>query len=189
MPELKLNRNTQTQTEAKSNLFSSSRTFRERCEVFFQLLNRRSVPLLIFSAGLGDVIEETIKLQSRMYNNMKIVSNYMDFNHQVSGTSVSYWDTSHYSIFVSWMSVFLRITCVGVSRWNRSSLICMRSQGLCLKVTAVHRSTPDQGEGCSHAKVIASYIIRCSLTATQLYDRQLANSHCDQCDLHSTFSE
>ena len=69
--------------------------YRERCEVFFQLLNKRQVPLLIFSAGLGDVIEETIKLQSRMYKNIKIVSNYMDFNHQVSGTLVSYFEINH----------------------------------------------------------------------------------------------
>ena len=34
-----------------------------------------------------------------------------------------------------------------------------------LKVTAAHHRKPDQGEGCSHTKVIASYIIPCSFRA------------------------
>ena len=55
--------------------------------MFFELLDRYEIPLLIFSAGLGDVIEETIKLQAHMYPNIKVVSNYMDFNHGVSKTT------------------------------------------------------------------------------------------------------
>ncbi len=49
----------------------------------FSQLHRHAIPFLIFSAGLGDIIELVIKQQSKMYDNIKVVSNYMDFNHQV----------------------------------------------------------------------------------------------------------
>ena len=56
---------------------------RDGCDWTFHQLNEHEIPLLIFSAGLGDVIEETVAQQSAMYDNMRIVSNYMDFNEQV----------------------------------------------------------------------------------------------------------
>ena len=59
------------------------RFYREGCQWFFQNINKHKVPLLIFSAGVGDVIEEVVRQQSHMYDNLTIVSNYMDFNHQV----------------------------------------------------------------------------------------------------------
>ncbi len=46
-------------------------------------LHQNNVPLLIFSAGLGNVIEEVIDQQSAMTSNMKIVSNMMKFDEQV----------------------------------------------------------------------------------------------------------
>merc|ERR1712038_2104220 len=45
-------------------------------------LDEHRVPLLILSAGLRDVIEMTLRNQNRLYNNIKIVSNFLDFNHQ-----------------------------------------------------------------------------------------------------------
>ena len=55
--------------------------------VLFQLDNA-GVPLLIFSAGIGDVIEEVIKQQAVLHDNIRIVSNYMDFNTQVAFRSI-----------------------------------------------------------------------------------------------------
>lgn len=50
----------------------------------FQQLNKEKVPLLIFSAGLGDIIELTIeRYYCPLYDNMKVVSNYMSFDDQV----------------------------------------------------------------------------------------------------------
>ena len=49
----------------------------------FDHLDMKHVPLLIFSAGLGNVIEEVITQQSKLHKNMKIVSNYMDFDKDV----------------------------------------------------------------------------------------------------------
>lgn len=49
-------------------------------------LFQHQVPLLIFSAGLGDIIEEVIREQYTLYDNIKVVSNYMDFDAQVQGS-------------------------------------------------------------------------------------------------------
>ena len=46
-------------------------------------LHDHKVPVLIFSAGIGDIIERVIIQQAHMYSNIKIVSNYMDFNNEV----------------------------------------------------------------------------------------------------------
>ncbi|KAI7798399.1 putative cytosolic 5'apos-nucleotidase III-like, partial [Triplophysa rosa] len=49
-------------------------------EEFFHHLNVTRVPLLIFSAGIGDVLEEVIRQAGVFYSNVKVVSNYMDFD-------------------------------------------------------------------------------------------------------------
>ena len=50
----------------------------------FRNLQMQKVPLLIFSAGIGDVIEELLRQRSELFDNMKVVSNFMEFNTQVS---------------------------------------------------------------------------------------------------------
>lgn len=47
------------------------------------MLHKYNVPLLLFSAGIGDVIEEVIRQQLKITDNMRIVSNYMEFNGNV----------------------------------------------------------------------------------------------------------
>ncbi|XP_067687852.1 cytosolic 5'-nucleotidase 3-like isoform X3 [Haliotis asinina] len=58
----------------------SSSRLRDGCMWFFDELHQHQIPLLIFSAGIGDIIEEVITQQARMHDNMKIVSNFMDFD-------------------------------------------------------------------------------------------------------------
>jgi HAD superfamily hydrolase (TIGR01544 family) len=60
------------------------------CKDFFKSLEHNNIPLLIFSAGLGDVIAEWIEFEcgGRLYSNMKIVSNFMIFDettHKITG--------------------------------------------------------------------------------------------------------
>lgn len=38
------------------------------------------MPVLIFSAGIGNVVDEFIKQQCGQYKNVKIISNFMKFN-------------------------------------------------------------------------------------------------------------
>ncbi|KAG9343969.1 hypothetical protein JZ751_012444 [Albula glossodonta] len=52
----------------------------EGYNVFFDQLQEHSIPLLIFSAGIGDVLEEVIRQAGVFYPNVKVFSNYMDFD-------------------------------------------------------------------------------------------------------------
>lgn len=58
----------------------SEAMLRDGYQLFFDHLNEHSIPLLIFSAGIGDILEEII-LQARVFHpNVKVFSNYMDFD-------------------------------------------------------------------------------------------------------------
>ncbi|KAK7097688.1 hypothetical protein V1264_004629 [Littorina saxatilis] len=58
----------------------SSSHLRDGCTWFFEQLHKHEIPLLIFSAGLGDIITEVVSHQAVLYDNMKIVSNFLDFD-------------------------------------------------------------------------------------------------------------
>lgn len=57
--------------------------------MFFDHLAEHQVPLLILSAGVGDVLEEVIRQNHVFHPNVHIISNYMDFDHTVSVTTLS----------------------------------------------------------------------------------------------------
>ncbi|XP_072502561.1 7-methylguanosine phosphate-specific 5'-nucleotidase isoform X4 [Notamacropus eugenii] len=52
----------------------------EGFETFFNTLYRSNIPLLIFSAGIGDILEEMIRQMNVFHPNIRVVSNYMDFD-------------------------------------------------------------------------------------------------------------
>ncbi|XP_068440055.1 7-methylguanosine phosphate-specific 5'-nucleotidase-like isoform X1 [Clinocottus analis] len=58
----------------------SSAMLRDGYKLFFDHLTEQQVPLLIFSAGVGDVLEEVIRQNHVLYPNVHIISNYMDFD-------------------------------------------------------------------------------------------------------------
>lgn len=66
--------------DIKKAVSQSSAMLREGHEEFFKDLNDKNVPLLIFSAGLGDVLNEIIAQRSSFYPNMKVVANFMRFD-------------------------------------------------------------------------------------------------------------
>ena len=43
-------------------------------------LNEKGVPILVFSAGVGDVIDEALKISGLMKDNIKVISNYMEYD-------------------------------------------------------------------------------------------------------------
>ncbi|KAK1334779.1 hypothetical protein QTO34_004346 [Cnephaeus nilssonii] len=53
---------------------------KEGYENFFDKLQQHSIPVFIFSAGIGDVLEEVIRQAGVYYSNVKVVSNFMDFD-------------------------------------------------------------------------------------------------------------
>jgi 5'-nucleotidase len=58
----------------------STTHLKEGCLWFFYTLERCDVPLLIFSAGLGDMIQEWLAQDCGQFKNIKIVSNFMTFS-------------------------------------------------------------------------------------------------------------
>ncbi|XP_061565320.1 7-methylguanosine phosphate-specific 5'-nucleotidase-like [Cololabis saira] len=59
----------------------SGTMLRDDCRLLFDRLAEQQVPLLIFSAGVGDVLEEVIQQNHVFHSNVHIISNYMDFDH------------------------------------------------------------------------------------------------------------
>lgn len=53
-------------------------------EELFDQLKEHNVPLLIFSAGLGDIVEEVVRQSGIFHSNVRVFSNYMDFDENVS---------------------------------------------------------------------------------------------------------
>ena len=56
--------------------------FREGTIPFLDYLNSHNVPLLIFSSGIGNLIEGYLKKENRLTSNIHILSNTFDFNSQ-----------------------------------------------------------------------------------------------------------
>lgn len=73
----------QTQIESthlKDIVRNSTTHLKNGCKWFFHTLERYEVPLLIFSAGIGNIIEEWIVQECGSYKNMTIISNFMTFD-------------------------------------------------------------------------------------------------------------
>ncbi|XP_008328181.1 cytosolic 5'-nucleotidase 3 [Cynoglossus semilaevis] len=58
----------------------SEAKLREGYQLFFDHLHEHSIPVLIFSAGIGDILEEVIHQAGVFHPNVKVFSNYMDFD-------------------------------------------------------------------------------------------------------------
>ncbi|KAJ0066381.1 hypothetical protein NL108_011748 [Boleophthalmus pectinirostris] len=58
----------------------SDAALRDGYEQFFDRLQQHNVPVFIFSAGLGDVLEEILRQSGVYLPNVKVVSNFMDFD-------------------------------------------------------------------------------------------------------------
>ncbi|KAH6761451.1 5'-nucleotidase / magnesium ion binding protein [Perilla frutescens var. hirtella] len=73
----------------KSSVAKSRIAFRDGVTELFELLERSNVPVLIFSAGLADIIEEVLRQKlHRPFKNVRIVSNRMVFDQ--NGNLVSF---------------------------------------------------------------------------------------------------
>ncbi|XP_075643140.1 uncharacterized protein LOC142614499 isoform X1 [Castanea sativa] len=65
----------------KQSVANASIAFREGVAELFEFLEERDIPVLIFSAGLADIIEEVLRQKlHRSFKNVKIVSNRMVFD-------------------------------------------------------------------------------------------------------------
>ncbi|KAK2634549.1 hypothetical protein Ddye_029341 [Dipteronia dyeriana] len=65
----------------KKSVANAPIAFREGVVELFEFLEERDIPVLIFSAGLADIIEEVLRQKlHKVFKNVKIVSNRMVFN-------------------------------------------------------------------------------------------------------------
>ncbi|KAJ0982620.1 hypothetical protein J5N97_010875 [Dioscorea zingiberensis] len=65
----------------KASVVNANIAFRDGMVELFEFLEERGVPLLIFSAGLADIIEEVFRQRlHRTFKNIKVVSNRMVFD-------------------------------------------------------------------------------------------------------------
>lgn len=61
---------------------------RDKVFDFMTVLHKHNIPMLIFSAGLGNVIELLLERYEVCFDNVRVVSNFMDFNDEVCILSV-----------------------------------------------------------------------------------------------------
>lgn len=59
---------------------SSNILFRDGCTYFFELCHKYNIPILVFSAGITQVIESIFNHKLKMYDNIHIVSNELIFD-------------------------------------------------------------------------------------------------------------
>lgn len=52
---------------------------RDGTKELFAKLNNAEVPVLVFSAGLGDVVEAVLRHQGVLFDNMKVISNFLKY--------------------------------------------------------------------------------------------------------------
>uniref|UniRef100_A0A8C7B7F4 5'-nucleotidase, cytosolic IIIB n=1 Tax=Neovison vison TaxID=452646 RepID=A0A8C7B7F4_NEOVI len=71
----------------------SNAMLREGYKTFFNTLYQNNIPLFIFSAGIGDILEEIIRQMKVFHPNIHIVSNYMDFDEDVEERRERYMDS------------------------------------------------------------------------------------------------
>ncbi len=64
--------------------------FREGSLKFFDFLKENNIPILIFSSGIGNFIEEYLKKENKLSNNIKILSNTFEFDSE--GFATGYKD-------------------------------------------------------------------------------------------------
>ena len=60
---------------------------RKKSAEFFELLDKNNIPLLILSAGIGNFIEEILKLNNKLTKNIHIISNFLVFDKEDKAVS------------------------------------------------------------------------------------------------------
>ena len=64
----------------KKGVEKSNLIFRDGAKEFLELMNEKNIPVIIMSAGLGNVIEMFLKKNNCYYDNIFIISNFIEFD-------------------------------------------------------------------------------------------------------------
>ncbi len=57
--------------------------FRNGAKKFLEFLNKNNVPVIILSAGIGNIIEEFLKMNNCLFDNIYIISNFIKFENNL----------------------------------------------------------------------------------------------------------
>jgi HAD superfamily hydrolase (TIGR01544 family) len=68
-------------------IFESQMLWRKDIKEFFKILEESNIPLLIFSAGVGNMIDGQLRKNNFLTNNVHIVSNFFEFDKEGKGAS------------------------------------------------------------------------------------------------------
>lgn len=64
----------------KTSINNSEPNFRQGVNTFFNYMHNNEIPIIILSAGIGNVIEGSLKKNNCYYDNMYIISNFIKFD-------------------------------------------------------------------------------------------------------------
>lgn len=69
-----------TQSGLKESIDSSNIVFRDGAKEFLCNMSKNNIPVIILSAGIGNVIEEFLRKNKCLFKNMYIISNFIPFD-------------------------------------------------------------------------------------------------------------
>ena len=64
----------------KDSLENANLYLKEGAKDFLEEMNKKDIPVIIMSAGVGNVVEQFLRKKGCLYNNIKIVSNFFEFS-------------------------------------------------------------------------------------------------------------
>jgi len=73
--EYKLNKDIIKKIVGKNKIY-----LRDNGDKFMDLLSKNNIPLLIFSAGLGEIIKGFLELKNKLFKNIHIIANFLEFD-------------------------------------------------------------------------------------------------------------
>lgn len=68
-----------TEKKIQKALQKNTLKFRKGAKEFLEKMHQENIPIIILSAGIGNVIEEFLKMQNCDYDNIYIISNFIQF--------------------------------------------------------------------------------------------------------------
>ena len=90
----------------------------EHTKEFLRKMNEMNIPVIIISAGIGNVIEEFLKLENDYYDNIKIISNFIVFENgefkEIAGdrNNLLYYKATIKRKNIEWNNFFVALVAV-----------------------------------------------------------------------------
>lgn len=73
-----------TKESIKNALLDADLYLRPGAKEFLQEMNNNDVPVIIMSSGIGNIVKSFLEKENCMFNNIKIVSNFFEFNNGIT---------------------------------------------------------------------------------------------------------